>query len=241
MLLAQILHKLTQNFGRCCFFLAVYATEWWNKHKNIPSVEDIFSVLKMTTAQLELPTNAVHKALLLWYFDRFLPVAAGKDYYGEDIRHYQRITSKMKVNGAQKVCVTVASEAFGLLVLENCRGKWQNIFYYKETHGQGSAIPTTGDESAAFKARWTDSKCGRIKFGGWAPEAYVYFEEAKEKIKQFRTVDGANGYDTQEYALKIMREEHNITADGPGKKRKRGKKSNAPKQAPPRKITREEE
>ena len=178
----------------------------------------------------------------MWYTDRFLPVAAGKEYFGEDIRYYQRIASQMKINGQEKVCVTVASEAFGLLVLENCRDKWSNIFQFKQDNGQGAPIPTTGDECLPFKAKWTDSKCGRIKFGGWAPEAYVFYEQTKKEIKHFRTTDAANNFDTQEYALRIIREAHNITAVAPGKKRKRGTKKNSEaNHAATRKITREEE
>ena len=147
----------------------------------------------------------------------------------------------MKVNGKDKVCVTVASEAFGLLVLENCREKWRNIFEFKQQHGVGAAIPVTGDESLPFKAKWTDSKCGRIKFGGWDAEAYTFFEDAKVKVKTVRQNDSANNFETQEFALTLLREKHNITATAPGKKRKRSKKNAVANPTAPRRITHEEE
>ena len=140
-----------------------------------------------------------------------------------------------------KVCVTVTSEAFGLLVLENCRGKWVNIFELKERDGPSAVVPTKGDEALPFKAKWTDSKCGRVKFGGWDAAAYDYFEATKTRIKHFRTTDSANAFDTQNYALALIREKHGIDAEAPGRKRKRSKKSTTPRQVAPRKITRDDE
>lgn len=197
-------------------------------------------MLKIPTHKLELPEHSLHKELLLWYVDRFLPVAAGKEYFGEEIRYYQRITSAIKVNGELRVAVTVASEAFGLLVLDNCQQKWQNIFELKEKEGPNAVIPTKGPVyEAKFKAKYTDSKCGRVKFGGWDKAAYAFYEETKGKVKEFRTVDAANAFDTQNYALQIVRKAHEITEDGPNKKRKRSKKSTAPAPVPVRRITRE--
>jgi len=229
---ALFLRILTQNF---C------SAEWWTQHKTIPTVEKILALLNMPTHTLKKDEHAEDRAILLWYFDRFLPVAAGKEYYGEDIRYYKRPTEKMNVNGAQKVCVTITSEAFGLLVLENCHDKWINIFEFKKENGSAVDIPTKGDAALPFKAKWTDSKCGRVKFGGWDPKAYAFFEEVKEKIKTFRTNDASNGFDTQNYALKIMREKHNIAQEAPGRKRKRSKKDKQVPVVVTRKITRTDE
>jgi hypothetical protein len=194
----------------------------------------------MPTKDLDKDENKKNKALLLWYFDRYLPIAAGKEYYGEDIRYYSRPTSTMNINGAQKVCVTVASEAFGLLVLTNCETKWDNIFDFK-TKNPGQKVPEAGDEALPFKGRWTDSKCGRVAFGGWDEEAFTFFENYKKKVKHFRTTDAANNFDTQDYALKLMRTTKGIEQEAPGKKRKRSKKGTPPKPVAARKITREDE
>ena len=140
----------------------------------------------------------------------------------------------------KKYWVTVASEAFGLVVLTNCEMKWHNIFEFK-VNNPGAKIPESGDEALPFKGKWTDSKCGRIVFGGWDEEAFTYFEDYKEKVEIFRTTDAANGFDTQNYALSLMRTTKGIEQDAPGKKRKRTKKGTPPKPVAARKITRKEE
>ena len=217
------------------------SAEWWTEHKTIPTVEKILALLNMPTHMLEKEEHAEDRAILLWYFDRFLPVAAGKEYYGEEIRYYKRPTEKMKVNGADKVCVTITSEAFGLLVLENCHDKWINIFEFKAKNGSAVDIPTKGPEALPFKAKWTDSKCGRVKFGGWDVKAYTFFEEVKEKIKTFRTTDASNGFDTQNYLLQLIRDKHGIVQEAPGRKRKRSKKAPQVLVIVTRKITRADE
>jgi len=217
-----------------------FRAEWWDKYNKIPTVEQVFGVLTMPTNDLEKEENAKSKALLIWYYDRYLPIAAGKEYWQEDIRYYKRPTDKINVNGAQKVCVTVASEAFGLLMLTNCVQKWPRMYQFK-IDNPGEKVPDKGDAAIPYKGRWTDSKCGRVAFGGWAEEAYEFFEAYKEKVKHFWATDAANGYDTQNYALKILRESKGIDRAAPGKKRKRSKKGTPPKPVAPRKITREEE
>ena len=52
-------------------------------------------------------------------------------------------------------------------------------------------IPTTGAEAEKFAGKWTNSKVGQVKFGGWHEDAYEKFEENKAWISTFRTTDMA--------------------------------------------------
>ena len=125
----------------CLTGFAFFALEWYNKESEVPKVDDIKKALKMTEAQLDAPENAKQKKLVIWYYDRWLPVVAGKQFWGDDIRYYHFPTDKIQITGntpassGQKVLVTVASEAFGLLVLENCEVRFGNIWeYFTQNH-----------------------------------------------------------------------------------------------------------
>lgn len=116
--------------------LPFFALEWYNKEGEVPTCEDIKKALKMTEAQLDKPENAKKKKLVIWYYDRWLPIVAGKHFWGDDIRYYHFPTDKIQITGntpastGNKVLVTVASEAFGFLVLENCEVRFGNIWIY---------------------------------------------------------------------------------------------------------------
>jgi len=102
--------------------------------------------------------------------------------------------------------------------------KWLEIFNLKDTNGKGAKVPTTGDDAEKYKAKWTDSKTGQIRFGGWNAEAYDRLEALKTIVEDFRKKDAANSNAGHIYALELMRKHHKITESAPGKKTKKKKK-----------------
>ena len=123
---------------------------------------------------------------------------------------------------------------------ENCHTKWENIFKLKDTHGKGAKIPNQGDEALPFKAKWTKDRCGQVRFGGWK-DAYPRFEALKLLIVQMRAADEANGKAGQEYAKRIMRDHHKITAAVYTKKGRKQKAAAPPPTKKQRKLTRLDE
>ena len=163
------------------------------------------------------------KQLLLWYFDRWLPAVAGKLYWTQKVRYYRKVTDKMIIGGGGdlKVCVTSSSEGFGLMILDNCRTKWQNIFKLKQTD-PNAKIPTVGDDADKYHAKFTDNKCGGIKFGGWCTAGLERFQQIVTQIRNLRQRDNEKHEDEsiQSFALQHMRTTHDIKQEAPGKKRK---------------------
>ena len=206
----------------------------------MPSGEKILQILAMTPEDLDKEENKVNKAAFLWYFDRFLPIAAGKHYWGEEIRYYHLPTDMGNIRGKQKVLVTVTSEAFGLLNLENCQEKWVKMYEYKREHGQDANIPVKGDAAKPFKGKWTDGKCGRVSFGGWHEDAFKAFDHFRDKIKEFRNKDEINNKQMQRYAYKLLREKKGIVQEAPKPKRQKKNRTVVTTQKK-RKITRDEE
>jgi len=105
----------------CLTNFACSFTEMFVKFGKIPTVTEILNILVMDPKDIE--TDETKKAILNWYFDRWLPVAGGSFFWGSNIRYYHYPVDKEAVvpgESSKKVWVTVASEAFGLLMLENC-------------------------------------------------------------------------------------------------------------------------
>ncbi len=198
--------------------------------------------MALTPQNLEKTENAEAKTFLLWYYERYLPVVAGKPYWSEDIKYYQLLTDTQDINGKQKVHVTVTSEAFGLLVWENCYVKWLKIFQLK-AEDEDADIPRGKEEGAQeFAGKWSDANCGQQKFGGWHEDAYAYFEEVTTFVEDWRKQDGENGKVLQKYFLECLRTKKGITATEPGgKKKRKAKKKHADTGTTTKKIKRRDE
>ena len=200
-------------------------------------------MLEMSEEHLEKAENVVKKELFIWYFDRWLPVAAGKEWYGDKVRYYQLASSKVKVGGKGRVIVTVTSEAFGLLMWENCCDKWVKIWKKKKEEGKDAEIPRSKDDGALeYAGKWSDANSGQAKYGGWSDAAYERFEELKDLVKTYRDNDTTNGSPIHKYALKLMREKKGITAEEyNSKKSAKRKKKQAPKDGKKKRLTKLDE
>lgn len=175
----------------------------------------------MRETALEEPENAVKKQIFIWYYDVYLVACLPKEFWKEDIRYYQLLTDEINIFGKMKGLVTVSSEAFALLMWENCRDKWINYFKYKEANGEKAAIPKGKEPGAQdHLAKWSDGKEGQVLYGGWKEEAYVKFEELKKTLKAWRAAD--TGKLGPKLALKYMRTLHKRTGKFPEDDKKKG-------------------
>ena len=112
------------------------------KHGTLPKRKEIWDVLQMSEASLNEAENATKKELFLWYYDQWLAAILPREFWKEDIRYYNLLTDTIDIAGKQKVLVTVSSEAFGLLMWENCREKWMAYAKFKAEKGPRAPIPT---------------------------------------------------------------------------------------------------
>lgn len=187
---------------------------------------------------LEKDENQKIREFIIWYWDRWLPIAAGRAYWDEKHRYYKMPTNVLEVAGERKVHVTITSEAFALLVYHNNREKWIAFWNHKKTHGKKAPIPTKGAEAQAHQAKFTNSKCGQVKFGGWSEQAYTFFEEYKGKLQAERAGDKEAGYTQFRAALELVRAEKGIEAASPTSKKRRRRKSTGDEgEKTPKKVT----
>lgn len=193
----------------------------------MPTVDDLKTVYNLPPSTDD--TYEEKKAVLLWYFDVYLPAAAGNDVYGPTVRYYKRSTKAIKVGGKVMPVITLQVEAFGLLVFENCLPKWTHICPKKAQDG-GWSIPTRSknkpENEKYWVTKWTDGKTGQIQGGGWTQDGYDEFSAYVKHVSEVRSKDKEHGWAVHELALQLMREEHGITETNLAapKKRKRGGK-----------------
>ena len=65
--------------------------------------------------------------LVTWYADSWLPACAGTEHFSPLVCQFKRATAAAQVPGGHKVAlVPIASEAFGLVVIENCEEKFKH-------------------------------------------------------------------------------------------------------------------
>ena len=221
-------------------------TDWWNRHRALPTREEIWDVLQLSESELENPENDVKKQLFLWYYDQWLPAILPREFWKEDIRYYKLLTDTIEIAGKQKVLVTVSSEAFGLLMWENCREKWINFCDFKDKNGEKAPLPIGKEEGAELHlAKWSDGSAGQVKYGGWKEEAYVRFEALKKEVKGWRNQDALSGKSGQKLAFKLMRAANKRKGKTPLEdKKKTSRKPKKTVQAAPnkrRKLTVEDE
>jgi len=205
-------------------------------------VEQIQDVLDMNVSELEKPEREVQRDLLLWYYDRWLPVAAGKHWWRDEIRFFKLLTDTQDVAGEQKVNCTITSEAFGFLSYENYYQCWQRQMKHKEQHGPDAPLPKSktdededGNKIEHYATKWSNSSTGQVKYGGWDEAACTAFDAHIAWVKNFREAEVTNGKPLQKYALKLIQEKNKKKFDkASGKNNKRKKKKSPPSSKKPR-------
>lgn len=156
-----------------------------------------------------------------WYLDSYLPTVVGVEWWGLQIRPYKLMTDTTEVKGqGEKVLVTVASEAFGLVLYENCRDRWLAAYKYNKEHGTTRRCPVyhpKKKETYPFKGKWSDAKQGQQS--SWDSAAIKRFNEHKAKIKAFRAQDKENNNAVQEYFRDLLQEDLDQDGDEPAQKK----------------------
>ena len=200
-------------------------------------MDEIQAVLDMNISELEKDENELQRDMLLWYYDRWMPVAAGKHWWRDEIKWHKLLTDTQPVGGVPKVNVTITSEAFGFLLYENHSAVWKKQMEYKQKYGPDAPLPKAKDDTDLdgktvdhYKNKWSNSTTGQVKYGGWDDAAYQKFEAHINWVKGWRETEEANGKPLQKYALKLIQEKNKKKLDkANATKNKRKKKQPTPK------------
>ena len=210
--------------------------DWYTKHGFLPTIDDIKSVYDVCK---EAPPAFPHhdsseevknawkkyqekKELLVWYQDKYLPAAVGELSFGKQQRYYKKQIDTFELEGKHRHLVERSSEAYGLLVFENCYEKWKAIMFEKSRNPGWKAPAYDKDNQETHKfhnTKYSDPRGGNAC--GWKPEARTALREYMEAIKQFRDHDRSQGWRTYQKCLDWLRAAKGITDEDPVPRRSR--------------------
>lgn len=195
------------------------AIEAWSKaidqDGGLPSTDEILAI-----ATRDLPNKDVmvdgkseyarYLKIFVWWWDTFLPAVAGHKYWRPSIRTTQNITTAM-FNGNQ--CIPKGTEAFAVLVFENCYDKWKLMITETENFTKKIIIPKkkSDDDTQKYAGKYSSSRLGQAAFGGWSPEGKKRFNELCRMIGDVREKNEDPGLETE--VLKLVRQVHNLPAE----------------------------
>ena len=221
--------------------------EWFDKHKNLPTLEEIEKVWELNPPG-EAPSDsatpeekakhvkdaAKHEKeleLLTWYLDSFLPNAVGLEFWGPNVRPFRLMTDKFDVpgdpSGKKKVLVTITSEAFALVIFANCRDKWVADFKLKAGNKRAKIPKFNKDdpETHKYQNKWSSSRTGQVQGGGWDYEALQYLNKSIAAIQTWRKAEAERGNATYKLGQDLIRKAQELTMVGQEPKTKKRKQS----------------
>ena len=148
--------------------------------------------------------------LFTWYHDELVAVAAGKEWWDADRRHYKILQCTEEIDGKpNKNPVTAGTEAFIVLCFESNMEKWTFMHSYAKKN-KGAKWPSTKEEPK-MKAIYTEPTSGKKKHGGWSIDGLKRFEELRTEISKKRKEEANNEYKQENECLRRVREKHQVT------------------------------
>ena len=100
------------------------------------------------------------------------------------VRYYttisEAVTRDSRNSEKPKKLITASTEAFLVLLYENCHAKWKYIFEEQKKNPKFKY----DRKNAKVKALYTEQDGGQKKHGGWKAEGLKRFNELKKAIKE---------------------------------------------------------
>ena len=193
--------------------------------KKLPTVEEILLIYRINKPEAMAegvlkndPVAIRNKEILTWYANTWLPCASGSEYYNDKISSTCTYRDDVMVGTEAKVRVTISSEAFGLLQLDNCSVKWPAMFAFKELHGEKKEIPRKDKAAEPFKAKYSDSKKGQVKYGGWSAAGLLKYNSIVNDLVCYRKKDRTKDDQMANYMRELCKEKQGVKQTGNGKR-----------------------
>ena len=142
-------------------------------------------------------TSEAKKSGFLWYWDELLPKTAGNGMWGLSQRYYGTISKHTPAGQPKKVCITSPTKTMTLLFYYNGYSKW----LYEEKCAKKKVDPDKNHPH--FYTKYSDSKAGQNRWGGWGNAGRKMFKELLQEISATRRSSEARK--AEAWALKALR------------------------------------
>ena len=146
--------------------------------------------------------NAENREWFLWHWEHLLSKVGGKNVWGHTIRCYGTISQHAPPDDLNRKCITSSDEALVLVLYENCG---QRFPYTAECIAKG-AKPDMNHKR--YQSRWSDSRAGQCKWGGWNLNGRKRYIELRSKISKAKRKDHVAAVEA--HCLSELQAKHNI-------------------------------
>jgi len=168
-----------------------------------------------------------------WYWEDCIGKVAGvQNGWNEHVKHYT-IISKAKLPGDEtKPLVPANSEAFLLLVYENCHDKWvKHIEWYDKNPctkmpNRNSTEKAKQENAGLFDTKFTTQDGGQMKYGGWKDGGLQKYVEYTKAINDRKKNHMAKYLKVETDFLKQLRQELGLESESIQEERSRKKHKN---------------
>ena len=148
---------------------------------SVPTPKELAQVIRRKGLEFdpEDPNkNAKNRDWFMWYWEHLLSKVGGKNKWGHTIRCYGTISKHAPPDDPKRKYITSSDEALVLVLYENCG---QRFPYTAEC----AAKNQTADKShPRYQSKWSDSRAGQCKWGGWNLEGRKRYIELRDKISK---------------------------------------------------------
>ena len=166
------------------------------KNKNLKEMPSDAEFMKIIERSKD-----VDKDLFAWWWEEYMPKAAGSaKIWNKKLKYYGRLSDHAPPNNPYQVYITPSTEAWGLLLILNCRQRWPKLLELKAKSSDRITYVTSakkGTEKAGtiyidlhqspeFQGKYTKSDSGQKQFGGWSTEGLKKYTELMKKNKEAR-------------------------------------------------------
>ena len=156
----------------------------------IPTPKEFFQLSQRNLSRTT-PDQQADQEELFDFYVTLLSAVAGSATYGEKQRRTDPISACKTQDG--KTAVTISTEAFLVVMYENCYNKWLNMHKWKEVDKNPGSIPKYSRvrhaQTQDFMAKFSDTLAGNSQYGGWSREG---IEKFNAYIKAFKTLRETN-------------------------------------------------
>ena len=193
--------------------------ELHSKQQPLPSPADI---KKCVFCQIDMNNDDQVKLFKLYWTKMVLPLVY---QWGDNLQFYSTI-SEAKLHRYGWKLVPAHTEAFALLMVENCHKKWNAMKTHWDANEKVPRKKRGEQAQAVHRTEFTMPEGGQQPFGGWTAKGIKRWVEISKELGKYQKQNAKAMLTVERAMLKILQVEHNITEASAAAQKKANHKRN---------------
>ena len=166
--------------------LKLVAMDFREEHGKMPTLE---MFCKCAKREIDFQ-NEEEMAAMEWYWLKVLGTVGGYTGWGDKAKFYNTPVSMTYISKAHNPnqsykLFPATTEAFMVVMYDNCVEKWEAMAVWKEQNGAKMKLPRKSNKNKdepIHKTKYTVSDKGQIKWAGWLDIGLQRFQELRTEI-----------------------------------------------------------